>query len=134
MMTDLTEGDILTPGMPVANIIPKDESRFKVQIYVSNSDIGNIKAGDAVRYNIAAFPSSQYGVVNGVVTKVGSDVMLKDGQFSGFFLVEADIEKSTLIDKDGNTGNISIGMQTEVKIVTQKKSIIRYLLEKLDLF
>ena len=72
--------------------------------------------------------------MNGVVTKVGSDVMLKDGQFSGFFLVEADIEKSTLIDKDGNTGNISIGMQTEVKIVTQKKSIIRYLLEKLDLF
>lgn len=134
MMTDLTEGDILTPGMPVATIIPKDESRFKVQIYVSNSDIGNIKVGDAVRYNIAAFPSSQYGVVNGVVTKVGSDVMLKDGQFSGFFLVEADIENGTLIDKDGNTGNISIGMQTEVKIVTQKKSIIRYLLEKLDLF
>ena len=65
---------------------------------------------------------------------VYTDVMLKDGQFSGFFLVEADIENGIMIDKDGNTGNISIGMQTEVKIVTQKKSIIRYLLEKLDLF
>lgn len=134
MLTEITEGDILSPGKAIATIIPKDESKFKVQIYVSNADIGNIKVGDAVRYNIAAFPSSQYGVVNGVVTRVGSDVMLKDGQYSGFFLVEADIENGVLKDKDGNTGNISVGMQTEVKIVTQEKSIIRYLLEKLDLF
>ena len=134
MINEITEGDIITNGIPIATIIPQNENRFKVQIYVSNADIGNIKVGDTVRYNIPALPSNQYDVSNGNVTKVSSDVLIKDGQYSGFYLVEADIENKTLIDRDGNTGNISIGMQVEVKIVTQKKSIIRFLLEKLDFF
>lgn len=134
MIRNITPGDIIPAGTQIATIIPQDESQYKVQIYVSNADIGNISEGDLVRYNIAAFPSSQYGTVNGIVTKVGSDVMLNDGQYSGFFLVEADIENHILSDKDGNSGRLAIGMQTEVKIVTQQKSIIRYLLEKIDLW
>lgn len=131
---ELTAGDILTAGTPVATIVPQNESRFKVQIYVSNSDIGNIHVNDKVKYNIAALPSNQYGSVNGTVTGVGSDVMLNDGEYSGYYLVEADIENRVLTDKDGNSGSIGIGMQTEVKIVTQEKSIFRYLLEKIDLW
>ena len=48
--------------------------------------------------------------------------------------MEASIENKTLKDKDGNQGHLAVGMEAEAKIVTQKKSIIRYLLEKIDLF
>ena len=48
--------------------------------------------------------------------------------------MEASIENKTLKDKDGNRGQLAVGMEAEAKIVTQKKSIIRYLLEKIDLF
>jgi len=127
-------GDVITSGETIATIIPAGESEYKVHIYVSSSDIGNVKNGDRVRYNITALPSSQYGIPEGKVLSISKDALVSDGQYSGYFLVVASIDKSELHDRDGNTGTITIGMQTEAKIVTQEKSIIRYLLEKINLF
>ena len=73
-------------------------------------------------------------MANGKVTSISADTLVQDGQFSGYYLVECSIANTVLTDKDGNSGSVVIGMQTEAKIVTQKKIIIRYLLEKIDLF
>lgn len=51
-----------------------------------------------------------------------------------YYLVEGSIENVELTDKAGNIGQVSVGMQAEAKIVIQKKTIIRYLLEKINLF
>ncbi len=72
--------------------------------------------------------------MKGAVTSISKDVLTRDGNYSGYYIVEASIENKTLEDKDGNKGQIAVGMETEAKIVTQKKSILRYLLEKIDLF
>lgn len=130
----LIRGDMITAGTTVATIIPYYESEYKVNLYVSNADIANIAVGDAVHYNLSALPSSQYGVIDGVVTKISSDTLVRDGQYSGYYLVEASIAGQELTDKDGNSGSISIGMQLEAKIVTQEKTIFRYMLEKINLF
>ena len=73
-------------------------------------------------------------MANGKVTSISADTLVQDGQFSGYYLVECSIANTVLTDKDGNSGSVVIGMQVEAKIVTQKKIIIRYLLEKIDLF
>lgn len=130
----IIKGDVIAAGTSLATIIPENETAFKVQLYVSNADIGNVKVGDEVKYNLAAFPSSQYGILKGQVTSISKDVLTRDGDYSGYYLVEASIENKTLKDKDGNQGQLAVGMEAEAKIVTQKKSIIRYLLEKIDLF
>lgn len=130
----IIKGDVIAAGTSLATIIPENETAFKVQLYVSNADIGNVKVGDEVKYNLAAFPSSQYGILKGQVTSISKDVLTRDGNYSGYYLVEASIENKTLKDKDGNQGQLAVGMEAEAKIVTQKKSIIRYLLEKIDLF
>ena len=70
--------------------------------------------------------------MKGAVTSISKDVLTRDGNYSGYYIVEASIENKTLEDKDGNKGQIAVGMETEAKIVTQKKSILRYLLEKID--
>lgn len=134
VISTLVKGDSIAAGTPVATIIPPSESEFKVQLYVSNSDIANIAVGDDVKYNLPAQPSSQYGMANGKVTSISTDTLVQDGQFSGYYLVECNIADTVLTDKDGNSGSVVIGMQAEAKIVTQKKIIIRYLLEKIDLF
>lgn len=130
----IIKGDVISAGTSLATIIPENETAFKVQLYVSNADIGNVKVGDEVKYNLAAFPSSQYGILRGQVTSISKDVLTRDGSYSGYYLVEASIENKNLKDKDGNSGQLVVGMEAEAKIVTQKKSIIRYLLEKIDLF
>lgn len=130
----IIKGDVIAAGTSLATIIPENETAFKVQLYVSNKDIGNVKVGDEVKYNLAAFPGSQYGILKGQVTSISKDVLTRDGNYSGYYLVESSIENKTLKDKDGNRGRLAVGMEAEAKIVTQKKSIIRYLLEKIDLF
>lgn len=130
----IVAGDVIASGSVLATIIPVDESAFKVQIYVSSADIGNVKVGDGIKYNISALPSSQYGTVSGKVLSISKDALAQDGQYSGYFLVEGSIGNTELRDRDGNVGKITIGMQTEAKIVTQTKTIIRYLLEKINLF
>ncbi|MBR2675173.1 MAG: HlyD family efflux transporter periplasmic adaptor subunit [Mogibacterium sp.] len=129
----IVAGDILTAGTEIATIIPYDESEYSVYIYVSNSDIANIEVGDRIKYNLSALPSNQYGVVEGRVKKISADTIVKNEEYAGFFLVEGSIAKQKLEDKDGNTGDVSIGMQLEAKIVTEEKTIARYLLEKIKL-
>lgn len=133
-VTTITRGDTLSSGTVIGTIVPFSESEYKVQLYVSNSDIANIEVGDSIKYNLAALPSNQYGLVNGVVTSISSDTLIQDGQYSGYYLIEGSIENVELTDKDGNVGQVSVGMQVEAKIVIQKKTIIRYLLEKINLF
>lgn len=123
-------GDTLASGTSIATIIPRQESEYKIQMYVNNADIANVKIGDTIRYNLAALPSNQYGTICGTVTSVSSDAVIQDGQYSGYFLVEGSIANQELTDKDGDVGTVSIGMQTEAKIVVQDKTIFRYLLEK----
>ena len=130
----IVAGDVIASGSILATVIPVDESEFKVQIYVSSADMGNLKVGDEIRYNISALPSSQYGTVSGKVLSISQDALVQDGQYSGYFLVEGSVGNTELRDRDGNVGKITIGMQTEAKIVTQTKTIIRYLLEKINLF
>ena len=134
VISTLVKGDSIAAGTQIATIIPPSESKFKVQLYVSNSDIASISVGDDVKYNLSALPSNQYGMVKGKVTSISTDTLVQDGQYSGYYLVECSIANTTLTDKDGNSGSVVIGMQVEAKIVTQKKTIIRYLLEKINLF
>lgn len=131
---EITEGDIVSSGTVVATIIPGGESEYRVQMYVSNADIGNLQVGDTIKYSLAALPRNQYGVVDGVITSISQDALVQNGEYSGYFLVEGTIDNTELVDKDGNVGNITIGMQSDARIVTEKKVIIRYLLEKIDLF
>lgn len=134
VLSTLVKGDSIAAGTQIATIIPPSESEFKVQLYVSNSDIAGISVGDDVKFNLSALPSNQYGMINGKVTSISTDTLVQDGQHSGYYLVECSIANTTLTDKDGNSGSVVIGMQVEAKIVTENKTIIRYLLEKINLF
>lgn len=134
VISTLVKGDTLTAGTPFATIIPPDESEYKVQLYVGSADIANVEVGDEIKYNITALPSSQYGLLTGKVRSISKDVLSQNGEYSGCYLVEGNVENKKLADRDGNAGKLAIGMQVEAKIVTERKTIIWYLLEKINLF
>ncbi len=132
-VTAVTKGDALGSGTVFATIIPSDESVYSMDIYVNNSDIGNIEKGDTVRYNLEALPSNQYGDVKGKVISISKDTLIQNGQYSGLYLIKGSIGNVELKDKDGNVGKVAIGMEAACKIVTERKSIFRFLLEKINL-
>ena len=132
-LATVVRGDNISSGTVLATIIPINESELKAQIYISSAYVGQVKVGDTIRYNITALPSNQYGTVNGKVLSISQDAIVQDGQYSGYFMIEGSIDNTTLIDRDNNVGRVVVGMPVEAKIVTESKSIMTYLLEKINI-
>ncbi len=128
------KGDIVDSGAELATIIPTGENKYKVILYIHNSDIAGIKIGNTIKYNLLALPASKYGSVSGKIEKISKDTIVREGTYSGYYAVEGTIESLRLKDRQGNIGEVTIGMEIEAKIVTEKKTILRHILEKIDLW
>lgn len=127
-----TAGDYVNAGENLGSIIPKEEGIYKTVIYVENQDIAGLKKGQKVKYEIPAYPSGDYGVMEGKITKISKDVKVNEDTGVGYYEVEATISCSgKKIDK--KQVKFLQGMAVQAKVVTNQKSVMRYLLEKIDL-
>lgn len=124
-----TVGDYIAGGTQIGTIVPQGDGIYKVQIYLDNQDIGKIKEDTTVRYEIAAYPSSAYGQATGVITKISEDLKINQDTGKGYYLAEATI----VLPKNSDSMELKQGMAVEAKIVAGEKTVMNYLLEKLDL-
>lgn len=131
---DLVEGDTLSAQTEVMTILPKDDTQYKSIIYVSNSQIGKITEDMDVKVNIYAYPNSEYGYVTGKIIKVSNDIKVNSQTGQAYYQVEAELDTEGFYDKDGNKLDMKAGMSCEAKIITEDKSILKYVLEKLSLW
>lgn len=131
---ELVEGNTLQSGVEVLNIIPKDGSDYKVNIYVSNEDIGRLKKELKVKLNIYAFPNSEYGYITGTITSISNDLKVDQVAGSAYYLVEAVLDNNQLYNSKGQEANLKAGMACQAQMITENKRILIYLLEKLNLW
>ena len=131
---DLVTGDVLAAGTQVMTIIPKEDSAYKVNIYVANRNIGKLKKGMKVKLSLDALPNSEYGYLIGTITSRSEDIKADNENTYGYYLVEATVENKKLYDKNGEEAELKSGMSGQVKIVVGEKSIFRYVMEKLNLW
>lgn len=83
---------------------------------------------------LSHFQVSSMATVSGTVTSISADTMIREGEYSGYYLVECSLHELSVTDRSGNTGTVSAGMQVDARLITQEKTILRYLLEKIDIF
>lgn len=131
---DLVKGDVLTSGFEVLTIIPEDDTKFKVNIYVSNSDIGKLKVGMEVKLNIYALPNNDYGYVYGTITKISKDLKVDSNKTSGYYLAEASLNNTVLYNSKGEETAIKTGMACQAQMITESMSILKFALEKIGLW
>lgn len=131
---ELVKGNLLSSGTEVLTIIPQDNSEFKVNIYVSNENIGKLKVGMNAKFNIYALPNREYGYLAGTITSISKDLKVDQSSGSGYYLVEASLDNKTLYDSQGNKGILKAGMSCQAQMITERKRILNYALEKLDLW
>lgn len=124
-----TVGDYLVGGTELGTIIPAGDGVYKVQIYLANQDIGKVEEGTNVKFEIGAYPSSEYGQSTGIITKISEDLKVNQDTGKGYYLAEATI---VLPDTDEKI-ELKQGMAVEAKVIVGQKSVMRFLLEKLDL-
>lgn len=129
---DIAEGELLASGTEVLEIIPKNDSQYKVQLYVSNKDITGIEVGQKIKYHFDALPYKEYGELTGEITDIAVDSSIDTRSGISYYLVESEIKNEPLFSYKGEQGELKMGMTCEAQVITKQKRILYYLLEKLN--
>lgn len=131
---ELVKGDYLSSGTQVLSILPEESSMYKAYIYVSNEDIGKLEVGMDVKFNVYAYPNTDYGYLTGEITKISEDLKVDSSSSTSYYLVEAALDSVEMIDENGDSVQLKSGMACNAKIITERESILKYLLDKLNLW
>lgn len=130
---DLKSGSFIQEGLSLGTIYPENESKYYAEIYVENSDIAKVQIGQKVKFEIAAYPSSEYGYFEGQIESIAKDISIDQSTGYSYFLVKVRCGNVTLKDKDGEEVNLMNGMACQAKIVIDERNVLRYLLQKIDI-
>jgi len=130
---EIREGVYIQEGTILCRILPETHSGYYAELYVENGDIAKLQKGQTVKFEIAAYPSSEYGYFTGIIDTIAKDIKVDSNSGVPYYPVRVKCEKTTVMNRHGDKGTIMNGMICQTKIVVGEKSIFHYLMEKLNL-
>ena len=131
-IASLNIGDYIEANSKVLNIVPNDNENFRVEIRILPKDMGKIMIGQRVKYRLSAFPYFEYKGAEGIITSIDPDIRTSAEGNSVYYSVYADIDRINFSNRHGETFPIRAGLETDVRIVMERKPIIYFILKKLD--
>jgi HlyD family secretion protein len=112
---------------PVMKIVPFDALQAKVE--VPSSKIGFVRLGQRVDVSIDSFPSSDFGVLQGVIKRIGSDALPPDQMNQNYrYPVNVGLESQTLKLSSGQRLPLQVGMSLTANIKLRKVTYMQLLL------
>ena len=117
-------------GEPLLKIVPFDNLLAKVEI--DSRTIGFVKTGKKAEISIDSFPATDFGVIEGTVTSVGSDALPPDRALGKGYRFPATItlNKQYLKVKSGKKLPLQAGMSLTANIKLRKVTYIQLFLSK----
>ena len=131
-IASLNVGDYLEANSKVLNIVPNDNENFRVEIRILPKDMGKIMIGQRVKYRLSAFPYFEYKGAEGVITSIDPDIRTAPEGDRMYYSVYADIDRIAFSNRQGDSFPIRAGLETDVRIVMERKTILYFILKKLD--
>lgn len=123
-----TPGFVARTSEPVLQIVPTENLVAKIEI--DSRTIGFVKPGKNTQISIDSFPSTDFGVIEGVVTSIGSDALPPEpSQGKGYrFPAEVKLNTQFLELKSGKKLTLQAGMSLSANIKLRKVTYIQLLL------
>ena len=142
-----TEDGAVRAGQMLMAIVPRDAG-LRVEAFLSNSDVGFVRAGQRASLRIATFDYRRYGVLDGTVVSVSRDAVNAMDAGSGpvgnaalpqiaagperqAFRVLIELDRDWF-DLDGERMPLSSGMAVEASILIGSQKVIEYVLRPLE--
>ena len=129
----IQSGGYVQEGNTVCRILPENTSKFFVEIYVDNADIGSVQVNQEVNLEIAAYPTSEYGYLYGTIENISEDIRVDEATGKAYYLVQVACKESSIKGSDGKEKDILNGMACRANIIVEEQNVLRYILEKIDL-
>ena len=124
------KGFVAQGSEPVMTIVPIDTLEARVE--VPSDKIGFIYQGQASDLSIDSYSANDFGILNGVVRKIGSDALPPNpatGQSFYRFPVDIQLKSQSLVLKDGQTLPLQVGMSLTANIKLRKVSYLQLILK-----
>jgi HlyD family type I secretion membrane fusion protein len=119
-----TLGGVIPPGATLMNVVPLD-GKLQAEVRVAPTDIGFVKLGQNVRLKIGTFDFMRYGTIQGEVTMV-APYSATDEKQGSYFKVIVSLPQNYL--GNDQTKMIDPGMTVQADILTDRQSVLKYLL------
>ena len=114
---------------PVLKIVTTDD--LVARIFLSNRDIGFIKVGQRVKVRIDAYPSNEFGQLDGSIKSIGSDALEPDEKFNYYrFPVTVNLDSPGL-DYKGRSLPILSGMSVNANIILRQRPVIAIFVQRI---
>ncbi len=121
-----TVGGVVNPGSPVVEIVPQEDSLL-IELRIKPADIASVRIGQTARLKFSAYDFAVHGSLPSKVTFISADT-ITDEKGNSYYLLRVKPERDYL-GHPSRPLPIKVGMTVEADIVTDKKTILQYLLE-----
>lgn len=121
-------GAVIIPSEQVAVISPEDE--LIAENIVLPKDIGWIKVGQPVRFQLDAFPYQDWGTLEGYVKEIDKNITLSNNQ--AYFRVSCGFKNTRLVLSNGYHAEISKGMTLTTSYFIIRRNIYSLIFDKLE--
>ncbi len=121
-----TLGEVIKSGDNIIEIVPMTD-QLTVEVDVKPSDIAFIHPEAKALVKITAYDYAVYGGLPATVESISADT-IQDEKGNHFYKVKIRTEQNYL-DKEGNKLPIMPGMTATVNIITNKKSVLSYIMK-----
>lgn len=124
-----TEGGVVQGGQPILDIVPAEDSLI-VEARIAPNDIDIVRAGLPAFVHLTAYSSRGTPKVAGKVKSVSADRLTDDTTKQSYYLVKVEVTKGE-IEHLVTKVELVPGMPAEIMIVTDRRTLMEYLLEPL---
>jgi len=121
-------GFVASTSEPVMKIVPLGD--LKATIEINSNDIGFVNTGKKADISIDSFPATDFGIIEGTITRIGSDALPPQPQLGkGYrFPAEIKLNSQNLILRNGTSLPLQTGMSLTANIKLRKVSYLQLLL------
>jgi len=132
VIKEITNEELVESGIEIATIIPQDNSKYRIELFISNKDIAKVNEGNEIKYSFEALSYREYGQIKGKIMNIGVDSKINNSGMS-YYVVESEMENKVLYSYKGEETEIKVGMTCEAQVITETKKILYYILENINL-
>jgi HlyD family secretion protein len=135
-----TIGTVVSPGTVLLSIVPEHES-LVAEVMVKNDDVGFVYPQQKVKVKLTPYPFEEYGMLDGVVTRINADSDSGDSQSAQSQGSSRDKQPaqpsvykaiisfdSQFLEAEGQKLKLVPGMQVVAEINQGSRTVMQYLL------
>lgn len=124
----ILENSFVFANQPLGEISP--DTNLVAEVYVLPNEIGLLREGLQVRFQIDAFDQNQWGTATGKVESISTDMLMNEN--TPVFKVRCSIDQTFLELPNGFKGDIKKGMTFQARFIINRRSLFQLLYDNMD--